>query len=155
MVALTADKGGDVNDYRGGDRPKPGIYHVVVKSAEETVSKQKGTQGYKVEFEVLAGTVPGQEGKELDETFWVTDKAVGRLIALALASGVMKPGESADSDVLLETPGHQLVIEVEEQDYEDKDGNAIRQPADKNNHLIDAMRYGLEDDMEEYGWLVS
>jgi len=118
MVALTADKGGDVNDYRGGDRPKPGIYHVVVKSAEETVSKQKGTQGYKVEFEVLAGTVPGQEGKELDETFWVTDKAVGRLIALALASGVMKPGESADSDVLLETPGHQLVIEVEEQDYD-------------------------------------
>ena len=30
---------------------------------------------------------------------------------------------------------------------EDKDGNAIRQPVDKNNHLIDAGRYALEDDM--------
>ena len=29
----------------------------------------------------------------------------------------------------------------------DKDGNAIRQPVDKNNHLIDASRYAYEDDM--------
>jgi len=29
----------------------------------------------------------------------------------------------------------------------DKDGNAIRQPIDKNNHLIDALRYAYEDDM--------
>lgn len=29
---------------------------------------------------------------------------------------------------------------------EDKNGNAIRQPADKDNHLIDAGRYAYEDD---------
>jgi phage terminase large subunit len=29
---------------------------------------------------------------------------------------------------------------------EDKDGNAIRQPVDKMNHIIDAMRYAYEDD---------
>ena len=29
---------------------------------------------------------------------------------------------------------------------EDKDGNAIRQPVDKFNHLIDAIRYAYEDD---------
>jgi len=29
---------------------------------------------------------------------------------------------------------------------EDKDGNAIRQPVDKNNHIIDALRYALEQD---------
>lgn len=29
----------------------------------------------------------------------------------------------------------------------DKDGNSLRQPVDKNNHLIDASRYGLEVDM--------
>ena len=29
----------------------------------------------------------------------------------------------------------------------DKDGNAIRQPAEKNNHIIDATRYAYEDDM--------
>lgn len=32
---------------------------------------------------------------------------------------------------------------------QDKDGNAIRQPVDKNNHLIDGIRYGCEDDMED------
>jgi phage terminase large subunit len=30
---------------------------------------------------------------------------------------------------------------------EDKDGNAIRQPVDKMNHLIDALRYAYERDM--------
>ena len=29
----------------------------------------------------------------------------------------------------------------------DKDGNSLRIPIDKNNHLIDAIRYGYEDDM--------
>lgn len=32
---------------------------------------------------------------------------------------------------------------------EDKDGNAIRQPVDKNNHIIDATRYAYENDAIE------
>lgn len=32
---------------------------------------------------------------------------------------------------------------------QDKDGNAIRQPVDKMNHLIDGVRYGCENDMSE------
>jgi phage terminase large subunit len=32
---------------------------------------------------------------------------------------------------------------------QDKDGNAIRQPVDKNNHLIDGLRYAYEDEMIE------
>jgi phage terminase large subunit len=32
---------------------------------------------------------------------------------------------------------------------EDRDGNAIRQPVGKNDHLIDATRYAYEDDMIE------
>lgn len=34
---------------------------------------------------------------------------------------------------------------------EDAAGNAIRQPVDKNNHLIDGTRYAYEDDMIEVG----
>jgi phage terminase large subunit len=30
---------------------------------------------------------------------------------------------------------------------EDKDGNALRQPLDKNNHAIDALRYAYEEEM--------
>jgi phage terminase large subunit len=36
---------------------------------------------------------------------------------------------------------------------EDKNGNAIRQPIDKNNHIIDGLRYAFEDDMLE-SWLI-
>ena len=32
---------------------------------------------------------------------------------------------------------------------EDKDGNAIRQPIDKHNHIIDALRYAYENDAAE------
>jgi phage terminase large subunit len=35
----------------------------------------------------------------------------------------------------------------------DKDGNSMRVPVDKENHLIDGVRYGLEDDMESGSWL--
>lgn len=35
---------------------------------------------------------------------------------------------------------------------EDKDGNAIRQPVDKHNHLIDAGRYAYEGDALEGWW---
>ncbi|MFA5376941.1 MAG: PBSX family phage terminase large subunit [Dehalococcoidia bacterium] len=39
---------------------------------------------------------------------------------------------------------------------EDRDGNAIRQPVDKNNHIMDALRYALEDDsLEAYITVVS
>lgn len=31
---------------------------------------------------------------------------------------------------------------------EDKDGNVLPEPVDKNNHILDAMRYAYEDEME-------
>lgn len=32
----------------------------------------------------------------------------------------------------------------------DKDGNSIKAPVDKNNHIIDGLRYAYEDEMMEY-----
>jgi len=32
---------------------------------------------------------------------------------------------------------------------EDKDGNVLKVPVDKNNHIIDALRYAYEDEMED------
>ena len=50
--------------------------------------------------------------------------------------------------------GHEIIVDVhcqhvknELQLYQyrkDKDGNAMRVPEDRNNHLIDAIRYSLE-----------
>lgn len=37
----------------------------------------------------------------------------------------------------------------------DAGGNSLKIPVDKNNHLIDALRYALENDMSSDNWLVS
>lgn len=37
---------------------------------------------------------------------------------------------------------------------EDKNGNILPIPVDKDNHLIDALRYSLEEDMNNKKWLV-
>jgi phage terminase large subunit len=34
---------------------------------------------------------------------------------------------------------------------EDKDGNVIPKPVDKDNHIIDAIRYALESEMKQNG----
>jgi len=42
--------------------------------------------------------------------------------------------------------------QLEFQQYQwkkDKDGNSMKVPVDKNNHVIDALRYGYENDMDE------
>ena len=36
---------------------------------------------------------------------------------------------------------------------EDKDGNALPKPVDKDNHLIDSLRYALESEMTQDSWL--
>ena len=39
----------------------------------------------------------------------------------------------------------------------DANGNAVTppKPVDKNNHLIDALRYAYEDEMDNNNWLIS
>lgn len=53
---------------------------------------------------------------------------------------------------------HEIIIDVRCQEFkneiemyqykQDKYGNSVRRPVDKNNHLIDALRYALSEDME-------
>ena len=42
----------------------------------------------------------------------------------------------------------ELIFELQKYKYkEDKDGNILPQPVDRDNHWIDALRYSLEADM--------
>jgi hypothetical protein len=109
------------DDVSGYQRPLPGRYHAVVKHVDESFEK---FDKLIIDFEVLAGTVPDMQGRELSEFFAVTDKAIPRLQRLALCLGLLQPGEP-DRDVeFADGVGRDLVIEIEENNYE-KDGKKI------------------------------
>ncbi len=106
----------------GGDRPVAGRYHVVVKSVDN--SHTTNPTSIPTEFEVLAGTAPGQEGKTTIEFFYydlknVKDFARDRIIRFAQTCGLIGDNEDKDVD-LLDAIGKQLVIQLVDDTYEDK-----------------------------------
>ena len=130
MVMLNAQTAKSEDDFSGQSRPAPGKYHVAVNHAEEKGSKKKGTPGLELEFQVLEGTPSGQSGKTIpmflsylggDEA--KTKGCLDRVTRLAICCGVLRPGEAKEVD-WQEAVGRELVIEIEEQDYEDDKGNA-------------------------------
>lgn len=121
MVKMGAKNIQSEDDIQGNPRPLPGRYHVAVKHVDEKMDKFDKVI---VEFEVLAGTTPGQEGRTITEFFAVTDKALPRLQRLAVVLGLIKPGEGEKEVEFSDGVGRQLVIEVEENEYE-KDGRTI------------------------------
>lgn len=103
-------------DDLGGNRPAPGKYHVALKHVDESL-QGKNDSTIVCEFEVLHGTVPGQEKKTHTEYFSISEKALVRLTRLAICLGLMQPGDDKDirfKDAL----GGQLVIELEQHEYE-------------------------------------
>jgi hypothetical protein len=122
MVRMGAKDVKSEDDVSGFQRPLPGRYHVVVKHVDESFKK---FDKIIVDFEVLAGTVPDMQGRELSEFFAVTDKAIPRLQRLALCLRLLQPGEP-DRDVeFANGVGRDLVIEIEENNYKDKNGKEV------------------------------
>lgn len=111
------------DDYQGFKRPLPGRYHVLVKEAQEKSAEDLKADQDKVviEFEVLAGTVPGQEGLTTTEFFTISEKALPRLKRFALCVGLIKPGEPERDVQFEECVGRDLVIELIEK-KSNKDG---------------------------------
>ncbi len=137
MVMLNAQNAQSEDDFSGNARPLPGRYHAVVNHAEEKGSKRKGTPGLDLEFQVICdGHSPdgktktsGQSGRTIplflsyvgsDDA--KTETCISRVTRLALCCGVLRPGESKEVD-WQEAIGRELVVEVEAQEYDDKDGN--------------------------------
>ena len=122
MVRIGAQQVKSEDDISGFQRPLPGRYHVVVKHVDESFEK---FDKIVVDFEVLAGTVPDQQGRELSEFFACTDKAIPRLQRLALCVGLLKPGQPEADVEFTDAVGRDLVIEVEENNYKTKEGKEV------------------------------
>lgn len=117
MVTLGAEKEKSEDDV-GGNRPEPGRYHSVITGADESFEK---VDKIVVDFRVLAGNKDGQVDRTITEYYAVSDKAMPRLKRLALCIGLLMPGEPEKEVDFEQAVGRQLVIEVEENEYE-KDG---------------------------------
>ena len=123
MVMLGATNVQSEDDIQGNARPLPGRYHAIVKEVDESMEK---IDKIIVEFEVLAGTTPGQEGTVVTEYFAVTEKAIPRLKRLALSLGLLRPGEPERDINFSDAIGKDLVIEVEPNEYTNKAGKEVK-----------------------------
>jgi hypothetical protein len=98
--------------------PAPGRYHAVITNVDESLEK---VDKVIVTFQVIAGNKEGQEGLEIAEFFPVKGKVINRLQRLALVTGLLKPDEEEREVEFSAAVGNDLIIEVEENEYE-KDG---------------------------------
>ena len=112
----------------------------------------------------LAPMVTNLIGREMVICDSSEPKSIQELqIAGVNASGAKKGKDSVNFGVQW-LQGYEIIIDTkcvntkrEFSTYhwkKDKDGNSLRIPVDKDNHLIDGARYGLEDDMAD-AWLIS
>ena len=74
------------------NHPAAGKYHVLIKNVD---TDRKGVKDkIIIKYEVITGTMPGQEGKEKEE-WYSTDTDMGRrqLTHIAMILGLIRPGE--------------------------------------------------------------
>lgn len=107
----------------GFSEPKPGKYHVIVNDVDDSQSK---FDAIIVDFQVLDGTVPGQDGKTKRVFFNVdNDRGMERLTRFAMAAGLVAPNEKREvhfSDAV----NRQLIVEFST--YVPKEGKNKGQP---------------------------
>lgn len=101
----------DPESFGQGNAPQPGKYHAVITKSEEP--NQNGQ--CLVQFQVLSGTTPKQEGKTIDDRYFpFNEKAADRLKHLWYITGAaslaeINSGEDVPMSKLL---GKQLLIEI-------------------------------------------
>lgn len=111
-------KGVKSADDIGSGFVQPGFYHVIVTDVDEPIDTEKPII---VDFQVLKGTMPGQEKLGVRNWFPTSQKALPNLQRFALVTGLIKPDEEREVS-FKDAIGKHLVIEVIENEYTDKDG---------------------------------
>jgi phage terminase large subunit len=98
-------------------------------------------------------------GKELSTWDSAEPKSIRELLVAGVNARAAKKGKDSINFGVQWMQGYELIIDIscvntkrEISTYHNKtnkDGEVLRIPVDKDNHLIDAARYALEDDMIE------
>lgn len=104
-------------DVTGFTPPAPGRYDVLIKNVDD--SYQRAENAVIVEFQVLAGTTPGQENLLHTERMFLKDGLPSDVhVRFALASGIMQPGTAGDVD-LKSAIGRRMVIGIDKRKGKD------------------------------------
>ena len=115
--------GYDSPDDMGANAPKIGSYHVLITRVDEDNEKYENT--IIVDFEVLDGTIPNQEGRVQTEFMSTkTEGAMKRVAKLLMVCGLIGGNEVKEVDPQ-DLVGKDLVIEVAEHEWKGKKRNQI------------------------------
>jgi phage terminase large subunit len=93
-------------------------------------------------------------------------KSIQELRNLGIQALAAKKGPDSVEHGIQWLQGHEIIVDIqcqhlrnELQVYQwrkDKNGNSLRQPEDKNNHLIDSLRYALESEStQRYAGMIN
>jgi hypothetical protein len=115
------------SDVKGKPAPVDGFFHTTIAHVNDSRTKKDGSplNATIVEFEVLAGSVPGQEGKTVTQWFQLDDNGnenaeyCEKVSRLCMAAGLLRPGEEKDIDAG-DLENCQVIIKV--QNYTKKTG---------------------------------
>lgn len=114
--------------------------------------------------DVLAGSVKAKIGEDILTCDSAEPKSIIELQRYGVNARAASKGKDSvlhgiqwlqQQTIILDSNCINLRNELQQYKWkEDAGGNAMPVPVDKNNHLIDALRYAYEQDMED-AWLIS
>lgn len=135
----------------GGNRikVKDGWHFVKILSAKTTVSAQKSTPGLQVTFKFLDGKY---KGKKIEDTLWLSPKAMSRFRTLLAAVGktVKATSKLKMSAVIAALKGQELYIETETEESEGyADRSRVTFQGFQSEEDYDPDEEGDEEDEDE------
>lgn len=141
MAVLNKQQHQSTDEFVGAERPVAGTYHMAVTKCEAGQSKERGTPGINVEFQVVCdGFGPDGKTRTQDQagriisTFMPlmsekgekeTESCLDNIACFAMAVGLIEPGEAKDTDDIDwdDAIGRECVTRIISEKFTDKGGN--------------------------------
>lgn len=148
-IARTVASKYDSDKFGESNWPDVGKYHAIITKAEEPNDNGQAL----VDFDILSGTTPGQEGKTIGERFFpFSEKAASRLLHLFFISGAaseeqIHSGEDIPMSMLV---GKQLFIDVVFQEGKPYTKDGVEKPGVDRN-VVSWSGFGKLDDPDWKG----
>ena len=113
--------------------------------------------------DILAGRIKDMIGEDVVTCDSAEPKSIQELCNIGVSAVGAKKGKDSvnfgidwlkQQTIIIDKDCINMKNELQQYHWKkDAGGNSLKVPVDKNNHLIDGLRYAYENDMEEVRWL--